>query len=246
MHNSSFAPRRSVGVALAVLGGLVVWGRLSAPTTRVTVIAGLDASASMRSALPGGGTLLGQSRAALADLAGRLQPGLDRLVVARVDRQTSEFFDEAAPTGSEAFLQTLLDHTRTPPSTDGTHPANFWRLAARRAASLQQAPGAGVAVAFLGDGDNDDLTKTARDEIRAAARALAANPRVVSVEFFGVNPKNWDTLRELFAPLGARLRLHPPQQMEPDELLARLQTARQAPTRSAPANAPASTNTPRS
>ncbi len=236
MKSSSFLSCRPMWAAVVVFGGLALWSRLSAPTTPVTVIAGLDASRSVRVPLRGGGSLLGSCRASLADLAGRLHPGFDHLMVARVDRQTKEFFDESAPEGTEAFLQTMLDHTQTPPMIDGTLPATFWTLAAKRAASPELAPGAGVAVAFLGDGDIDDFTEAARQEIRAAARALAANKRVVSVEFFGINPKNWETIRKLFAPLGERLRLHPPQEMEPNELVRRLEAARHAAT--APANTP--------
>ena len=225
---SNSSSRLPIVAALTVLGGLFTWSHLSAPSIPVTVIAGVDASRSVRTPMAGGGTLLGSSRTSLTQLATRLHPGLDRLVVARVDRQTKEFFDEEAPAGSEEFLQTLLDHTEKPPAVDGTFPAKFWTLAARRAASLEQAPGVAVGIAFVGDGDNDDFSPAAQNAMRAAARALAANKRVVSVEFFGVAPKNWETIRELFAPLGERLRLHPPQQMEPDELVARLEAARRA------------------
>lgn len=227
MKTFPLASRRAM-LPVSVLCGLLTWSHLSTPRTPVSVIVGLDTSRSVRMPLPSGGTLLGRSRALLADMTGRLQPGLDHVTVAGVDRQALEFFDSDAPESSEEFLQNLLDQTKSAPQTDGTYPAEFWTLAAQRAASVSDAPGVAVAVLLLSDGDNDDFSPASQVKMRNAARLLAANKRVIAVAFVGAAPKNWATLRSLFAPLGSRLHLQAPQDMDSDSLLQKLETARRA------------------
>lgn len=226
----ALSPRPFVAGGL-VLAGLIAWSHLSKPTVPVTLFAGIDASRSQRDTQPDGGTRLGHSRELVADLAPRLVAGLDRVKVFRIDRECREFFDEPAPAGSEAFLGTLIDNTIEPPAENETRPALFWTDIAKQAASPELTPGAAIAIAAAGDADNDDLSPDSAARIAQAARELAANPRVVSVEFFGADPSNWATLRRLFAPLGARLRLHGPQEMDGDGLLARLNAARVQPAR---------------
>ena len=215
------------GLALAGAGLLVLVGlaRWSAPSRPVTLIVGIDSSDSVRSNGPDG-SLLGRTRIAIAEAASRLAPGYDRLKLVRVDREAREFFDGTAPDGNETLLQLLYDHTQSRAGRTGTLPANFWSFAAQQAESPDLAPGAGVAVVYAGDADNDDLSAASQAQIREAAQRLAANPRVVSVEFYGFNPRNAATLREEFAPLGARFQLQPADAMDTDHVVERLETAR--------------------
>lgn len=225
-NNSSFPVVPFLAVGAVVVGGLLLARFNAPPRVPVSVIAGIDASESVRVADAGGGTQLGQSRSAVARLGAGLQAGSDHLAVVRVDRAVNEFYCNTAPTGSEEFLRLLMQHTQTPATQGGTYPAKFWTLAARRAADWQMAPGRAVAIGYWGDADNDDLTPQSREEIAAAATQLAANPRVLGVWIYGAKATNWGTLRELFAPMGARLHLATREQMAPSGLLDSLDEAR--------------------
>lgn len=232
MHNTSRSPFPLVpGIAGGtLLAAGLLWSRHHAPpSVPVCVITGMDASVSVQQPLPGGATQLGRSRAALARLGTSLEAGLDFLVVARVDRQASEFYAQTPPEGYEKFLRLLLSRTQTPAAHDGTFPAAFWSLAATRAQDAQQSPGKAVEIAFYGDGDNDDLTPAAHIQITQAARQLAANPRVAGVWVFGAKPENWGTLRTLFSPLRGRFHLTPREELAPQPLLDDIDRIRRAP-----------------
>jgi len=218
-------PFLAVGVLAA---GLTTLAIKTTPHTPVTLIVGIDASDSVR-VQGDNGSLLGENRAAIADMAGQLVAGLDHLKLVRVDRQAREFFDGEAPSGNETLLSLLMENTNRPASQNGTLPAKFWTLAAQQAASKEFSPGAGVAIVYAGDADNDDLTPQSSQQIACAAQQLADNPRVVSVEFLGFNPKNSAELRTLFAPLGARLRLQSADAPNPRSIIDRLNAARDAP-----------------
>ena len=65
--------------------------------------------------------------------------------------------------------------------------------------------------------------------MKAAGARLGRNPRVVAVYICGANPKNWARLREIFAPLGDRLHLQEPSQMDVTPLVRELEAARPRP-----------------
>jgi hypothetical protein len=83
-----------------------------------------------------------------------------------------------------------------------------------------------VAVALFSDGDNDDMRSSSQERLREAARALAANPRVAAVAIYGVSPENRRPIEECFAPLGDRLQLFAPEEIDAAPLLERLDAAR--------------------
>jgi hypothetical protein len=216
----------SLTVVAAIAAGVVGFALLRPQAPRgnaVQVIAAIDASASARRKLPDGGTLLGRSIVTLAKAGTRLDQSRDRLAIFRVDREVKEFYDELAPASREKFQWLLVRQTEKP-APDGTFPAKFWTEAARRAAAVTGP----VAIIYAGDGDNDDLTAQAEQDMKAAARQLAANPRVCDVSIVGASPKNWERLREIFGVLGDRLHIHAPDQMNPTSLLERLNAARSA------------------
>lgn len=219
---------KSIFLPLAGVASLLVVGQLAvrramAPAPRpVLLLTGIDTSRSVRVPLAGGGTQLGRSLAQLAEVGASLAPGTDQIVAFRVDNTTQEFISEGAPDDEDQFTWTLIARTKVAPAQDGTFPAPFWVEAASRAASATTP----VAVALWSDGDDDSKNLGQAIQIRRAALALAANKRVVSVDVFGVTPKNWDALRDLFAPLGNRLHLHVPETIDTEGLLQRLEAAR--------------------
>lgn len=224
------APLCVAGAVVIALLVVALRHAAPAPGSAVLVIEALDASDSVRQELPAGGTLLGRVIVTLAKVGARLDASRDQLAVFRVDRDAKEFYDQAAPASREKFQWSLIHATQAPAAHRGTFPAKFWTQAAARAAT-SQGP---VAIAYGGDADNDDLTAQATQELQAAAQRLGANPRVSDVSIFGANPKNWATLRAIFAPLGDRLHLYAPDQMNPAPFLERLAAARlnNAPPRS--------------
>lgn len=222
--SSPLVPALCVGAVLAVGS---IWSYFNrTPAVPVTFIAGLDTSRSVRVKLPGGGTQLGGSRGALARLGTALNPATDRLALVRVDRESYPFYSQEPPSGTEKLLELLIQQTQRPATQDGTFPAKFWTLAARTAAAQHLSPGKAVVVGYWGDGDNDDMTVASRQQIEAAARQLAGNPRVVGVGLYGLKKENWEEMERLFAPLGSRLHLAPIEKLGPDKLLEKLDEAR--------------------
>jgi len=211
----------AAGTAVVVIAALLA-ARPHAPRgSAVEVIAGIGASGSERRAEATGGTVMGRSIAALAKLAVRLDCNRDHLTVFRVDREAREFYDQTAPESREKFQWLLINETKPAPRS-GSFPASFWTRVAKRAQSAKRP----VAICLFQDGDNDDLRPAARLEMQHAARVLAANPRVVSVRFYGARSKNWDTLRAVFAPLGQRLHFQGPDQINVTPLTQELEAAR--------------------
>lgn len=216
-------------VAAAVVAGIAV---LSMPhknvsqSSGVEVLTGIDVSDSVRQEMAAGGTQLGRSIAFAARM-GMLLDDRDQLTIFRVARQTEEFYDDKAPSSRDKFQWLLIRHTKPKAAKDGTFPAKFWTEAANRAehASLP------MAVAYLGDADNDDLTMESRQEITKAAERLAKSPAVGEVSIFGANPKNWETLRSEFASLDAKgiLHIYPVDKMSPTDFIDRVQAIRRAP-----------------
>lgn len=211
-----------IGVAALAAGALL---RHATPQGQpVTLIAALDTSGSVRVGQSDGSTLLGRCVASVARLVVRLDGGHDHVSVYRVDRQAQEFYDDTAPASRERFQWLLIDRTKPRAAQDGTFPAVFWGEAAQQVATTQTP----VAIVYGGDADNDDLRPSAVAAMRQAAQRLAANPRVVAVVFLGASPKNWATLQDIFAPLGTRLLRQPPEAMDINPVLDRLEAARAA------------------
>lgn len=169
--------------------------------------AGLDTSASWR-------PHLGVSAMLCARQALGLDPDHDRLTLYRLDSTTREFFDDPAPESGDRLQRTIVTEVASVSETRGTFPALFWTAAAARA----EADAGPVTVEVFSDGDNDDLTARSASTIRAAARRLAANPRVSGVWVFGAEPRNWAILRAEFAPLGGRFHLCVPPDMTADRV----------------------------
>jgi|GEM_PF-2355448 len=200
--------------------------RPSAPQgSAVRLIAGIDTSDSVRDQDTAGGTLLGRCIACLARLSARLDQHRDRVTIIRIDREAREFYDQNAPRSREKFQWLLISETRPAAKVGGTFPAKFWAKAAERAQGVTVP----VAVCLFSDSDNDDLSATARSEMQHAAKLLADNPHVVAVCCYGAHSKNWENLRTVFAPLGDRLQLRGPEEMDPTPLLSQLETARHRP-----------------
>lgn len=230
MQNQSHSfPTVPLLVVTSLVAGMVAWSRHNAaPSVPVAVIAGVDSSDSVRDKNASGGTLLGQSRSALSQLNAGLNSSTDFLLLMRVDRQTTPFFQSAPLSGSEKMLDVLMTETQPSASRSGTFPAKFWTLAAQQAASPQLVPGRSVAVTFYSDGDCDDLSPASDSAIAAAAKQLARNPRVSGVWIFGIKRENWTKLSNLFASLGGRLHLATKTQMSPSPLLQELDAVRRA------------------
>lgn len=169
---------------------------------------GLDTSASWR-------PFLGVSATLCARQALRLDPDQgDRLTLYRLDSSTREFSDGPAPESGDRLQRTIITEVESTSQTRGTFPARFWSAVAAR---LPEDCGP-VAVAVFSDGDNDDLSAASADQIRRAARTLAADPHVESVCVFGAQPRSWATLRAEFAPLGNRFHLCSPPEMTADRV----------------------------
>ena len=217
--------RLLVPMCVVAIGGLVTLPLLRHRTPQgsaVQLIVGVDVSDSVRQQDAAGGSLMGRSIALLARLATNLDSDRDHVVAMRVERTTREFYNGKAPESREKFLWSLISQTRVRATSDGTFPAKFWN----EAADCAQGSSLPVAIAYVGDADNDDLSAAATSAMKIAARRLAANPRVVSVWFFGANSKNWASLRAAFAPLGDRLHLQNADTMDAAPLLDELEAAR--------------------
>lgn len=193
------APSASPTLSMSPAGG--------AGVSSCHVYAGLDTSASCRAYLGLSATLC--TRQALG-----LDPDRDRLTLYRLDSTTHEFFDAYAPESGDRLQRTIVTEVSSVSGTRGTFPALFWTAAAARA----EADAGPVTVEIFSDGDNDDQTAESAATIRAAARRLAANPRVSGVWVFGAEPRNWATLRAAFAPMGDRLHLCAPPDMTVDRV----------------------------
>ena len=218
----------AIAVVATVAGlGIFALSRRSPAPPRgpVGVLVGLDASDSVRAQHEGQSPLLGASVNLVAQLGETLDPNRDRLTVFRVDSQTQEFYDAKAPRDPEAFHHTVIQRMKPRPRRGGTFPARFWAEVARRAQGASRP----VAVLYAGDADNDDFTAAALDAMRRAGLALGKNPRVAAVYICGANPKNWAGLRRVFAPLGDRLHLQAPSEMDVTPLVAGLEDARPQP-----------------
>ena len=129
---------RNVALALALLGAglFALSNRSTGPQGGpVGVMAGLDASQSVRARSGEGAPLLGAGVNLVAQIGETLDPA--RITVFRVDWQTQEFYDASAPRDPEAFHHTIIERMKPLPTKSGTYPALFWAEAARRA---QDAP----------------------------------------------------------------------------------------------------------
>lgn len=227
MKNKTFIPLAALAVVAVAATGFFALPRRAPEPPRgpVVVFTGLDGSDSVREQSQGQAPLLGAGVNLVALLGEVLDPNRDRMTVFRVDWQVREFYDGHAPRDPEAFHHTLIQHMKPRPERSRTLPALFWVEVARRAQDAAHP----VAILYAGDADNDDLTAASLDTMRRAALALGKNPRVVAVYICGANPKNWAGLRAVFAPLGDRLHLQAPSEMEVMSLVDSLEAARPEP-----------------
>jgi hypothetical protein len=175
------------------------------------VYVGLDTSASWR-------PFLGVSATLCARQAVRLDPKRDFLTLYRLDSSTREFSNDHAPESGDKLQRVIIREVGSVSTTRGTFPAKFWTAVTTRA----KADRGNVVVEVFSDGDNDDQSAQASSDIKAAARRLAANPRVSGVWIFGAEPRNWETLRADFAPLGDRFHLCSPPEMTIDRVASAL------------------------
>lgn len=178
------------------------------------VYIGLDASLSARTSL-GSYALLTKS------LAEQLTPGHDRFTLYRVDHDTQEFCDGLYDGDVEATLKTTVAEIQTPSQQRGTLPAKFWQTVAARAAS-ERAPSV---VFLMTDGDNDDRRPESWQSLTEAGRRLSACPTVRSVVVCGARRENWEHLKQALAPLGNRLYLLTPTQLQAEKVLPHLDQA---------------------
>lgn len=147
-------------------------------------------------------------------MAEQLTAGEDKLTLYRVDNNAKEFSDQPYDGNAENLFQTLKHEIKDKPLQNGTYPAKFWTNTADRA-SQSKVP---VLVVLLSDGDNDDMRPEVVREMKAAAQRLADCPQVRGVTLCGASPTNWQSLRETFKPLGARLTLLSPTEMAADKV----------------------------
>jgi hypothetical protein len=158
-----------------------------------------------------------------AALGRQLDPGKDLLTLYRVDRETLEFWDDPPPSSGERLQKALVKRLEPRPARNRTLPARFWQEVAGRAADDRGS----VGIVFYSDGGNDDQSDQSFKTICKAAQALAANPYVLTVEVFGVNPRCRPYLRRAFAPLGPRrFHLHGLDEMNVQPFIDRLNAAR--------------------
>ena len=196
-------PNKCSMVVAAVCVALLSACARRQPLSPVISFIGVDASASTRPCQPAYVRMI-------SAYTGRLEPECDHITVYRVEKQMFEVFDDRTPGNQESMQAKLVAQLRAKPREGGTYPAGFWTTAAERA---DHAVGKTV-TALFSDGDNDDQRAEADHAIRAAAKRLAANPNVVAVAICGVNPDNRATLRDQFKPLGDRLLLFGPDQLD--------------------------------
>lgn len=163
---------------------------------------GIDTSQSARS-------YLGAYALMSSQLAGRLVPQQDRLTLFRLDYYVQEFSDASVAGSREKIFQSMITQIKPGAQQGGTRPAVFWSEIARRAQAEQDR----VIIVFFSDGDNDDPKPESKVALKTAAKALAKNPRVVSVVICGAEPRNWAQLRKCFDPLGTRFHLISPSEM---------------------------------
>lgn len=154
-------------------------------------------------------------------LAMRLDPD-DHLTLFRVDHSALEFFDGQPPSSRDSLVHILIQSLRKPPAAPGTRPSLFWNAAVARVAKAQVP----VVIVYYSDGQDDDASVNSRRVTRQAALALAKNPYVIKVAVIGAEPETWARIRADFAPLGERLLLSPSTSPNMDEIIRKIDDAR--------------------
>ncbi len=198
--------KHAVSLALSVAAGATLSGCAPCPPVPgVHIYAALEASASL-----------------CAKQAGELDPAADQLTMYRLDDRLQEFSSGPAPDNPDALQETLNTELLATSPGRGTFPVRFWTTVATRA----EADSNRVVIELYSDGDNDDETAAAKRRICAAVREISANPHVVSVCLFGVEPRNWAYWRDCLRPLGARSHLYSPSELSGDTLSQALEQAR--------------------
>jgi hypothetical protein len=188
----------------------------SHPHPAVHVYIGLDASGSARRDR-------GRYAVLTKGLTEQLQAGQDRLTLYRVDRETHEFSDGVYDGNVEVTLKTLAVEVKAPARQSGTLPAKFWQQAAEH---VRQDHGP-VVICLMSDGDNDDMRAASWQQMHVDALRLAQCRQVRAVVVCGARAENWERLRAALAPLGSRLHLLSPTQLDAETLPPYLERARQ-------------------
>jgi len=159
----------------------------------ITVVMGWDTSTSNRARLPEG-TRLG------VRLIRQLDPVIDRITLYRVDSEVAEFYNGHPPASREALQRLLIRELGPPPAQAVTRPAVFWREALTAVQVRQERS----VVVFITDGQNDDQSGAAIQELHTTVHALAKERKVERVCIWGVENAQRRVLKRDFAPLGDR------------------------------------------
>lgn len=212
LNRSVTATALLTGLAAACLAGCNVNSRIA--TNSVTIVAGFDTSASFRPHLPSSAHLV-------MHVTSRLNPGVDRLVLFRVDNRCEQFFEGPAPVSSDEIAPVLAKELKPFPSSKGTYPAAFFKSASSIAAKSRMP----LVIAFMSDGDIDGHLNSQLPELKNAAQRLAENKQVLAVYLVGVSPANWSKWQLALAPLDNRLMIMPASAMSNSCLDGALQAA---------------------
>lgn len=188
----SVASAAAIGLALASCGP-----HQDSPVSLPAIaIGGIDTSQSAREHLP-------QFVRSISRLSGILSPKRDRVVMFRVDSRCAEVYDGSAHGSSERALRAFVPPLSEEARGRGSRADAFWKAAACKVAADRSQ--AAIAVALATDGYADGVGEEGHAEIRAAAKRLAADPRVRIVAVIGVSTGTREEIRRDLAPLGARL-----------------------------------------
>jgi hypothetical protein len=175
------------------------------PAKPVQMFVGLDTSSGADGQLGGWAYLATRFSA-------RLDARQDTLTLYTVADKTEEFFS-TAPESEPAMRDRILGQVNHAPKKRGTYPALFWSKVQQRSVDVPDP----CLILLLSDGDNDAGTAESHAAIRAAAEKLANQKNVKAVVLIGVNPENFESLRQDFQPLGKRFILRG--KVGPEDLL---------------------------
>lgn len=189
-----------LSVATAIYGcGQKPAGTSAARTPRISKSLLVGTGDSLSDSKPGVGPLAKNARF-VAKLAVALEPGVDSLVVWKVDNRCHEIFSGSAPASMDEFarrfLAALSGNSDEPSRTD-----KFWTAVAERASSCREPFG----VVFATDGFTEGVDAEGHRRIAEAARRLAANPYLRAVRIVGAAPGTREQIRKDLAAVGAKL-----------------------------------------
>ena len=201
---------------LLLLGALMLIAGCGGKVTPVHCYIALDASVSARPHLGGYTLLSGQ-------LSGRLNGGVDKLTLFRLDDHVTEFADQVASGSLDTTVREIAQNVKQVSVGRGTFPAKYWEEVANRA---EQSSNNTMVILFT-DGDNEDQRTASAKSIHASAERLAKNPRVKQVILCSVEQRNYAWLHACFDCLGEkRFHVLNPVEMDISTLADYLEQAR--------------------